>query len=268
MLPLLERYLLISNMKVKLLQFAKLPPPIGGVSIHVGRLISRAKRRQDIDIEVLDYSREKNMFLFLNKILLSKIIHIHLTNKKYRLFFTFLFKLMLKKVIITFHGKYDFESNFDKFSLKLSIASIVLNDFSYANAKRYKKSGIYKIGAFIPPVENEIVPLKNEVLQKLKGLNEKYQKVFCTNASSLAFDDLGREIYMGTELINYFQNKKEIALVFSCPNEEYFNFLKEKFISFSENIYFINENHSFVNIINNTDALIRATTMDGDSLSI
>ena len=255
-------------MKINILQFAKLPPPIGGVSIHVSRLISQTKVNQEFNMKVLDYSKEKKIFSIINKIFTSKIIHVHLSNKKLRFFFAFLFKLMFKKVIITFHGKYDFENIFDKLSLKLSSACILLNDFSYSHAERIKKKGIYKIGAFIPPLENEIVPLKTVIREKLKYLNEKYQKVFCTNASSVAYDKKGREIYMGTEIIEYFQNKKKIALVFSCPSEEYFNFLKEKFNSFSENIYFINEKHDFINIIRNTNALIRATTMDGDSLSV
>lgn len=251
-----------------ILQFSKLPPPIGGVTIHVSRLIFKSLSLKNMKIEALDYSNEKNIFKWIQKIISSKIIHIHLSNKKLRFVFVLLFKFFSKKVIITFHGKYDFENIFDKWTLKLSTVSILLNDFSYSNAASIKKKGVYKIGAFIEPIESQIVPLKEEFVKNINVLKDKYKKVFCTNASSLAYDEKGREIYMGTEIITYFQNKKDIALVFSSPNEEYFNFLKEKFILFSENIYFIKEMHDFVNVIKNTNALIRATTMDGDSLSV
>ncbi|WP_196889211.1 hypothetical protein [Aureivirga sp. CE67] len=249
-----------------ILQFSKLPPPIGGVTIHVSRLIHRANKEYKID--VLDYSKEKNMFSILRKVFSARIIHIHLSNKKLRLIFTILFKLFFKKVIITFHGKYDFKNTFDKYSLKWSSASILLNDFSFKNAQKIKQKNTYKIGAFIPPVEENIIPLKEEYSHKIELLKKKYEMVFSTNASSLVYDENGEEIYMGTQIVEYFKNKKDIALVFSSPNDRYFRFLKEKFTVVSDNIYFINEKHDFVNVIKQTDGLIRATTKDGDSLSV
>ena len=77
-------------MKINILQFAKLPPPIGGVSIHVSRLISQTKVNQEFNMKVLDYSKEKKIFSIINKIFTSKIIHVHLSNKKLRFFFAFL----------------------------------------------------------------------------------------------------------------------------------------------------------------------------------
>ena len=88
-----------------ILQFAKLPPPIGGVTIHVRRLFSSASKKKNVKMELLDYSNERNLKTILTKVIKSKIIHIHLSNKKLRVFITFLFKLIFKKSVITFHGK-------------------------------------------------------------------------------------------------------------------------------------------------------------------
>lgn len=251
-----------------ILLFAKTPPPIGGVSIHVNRLLTSLKKNSELNVQILDYSKEKNISKWIQKIFSSKIIHIHLSNKRVRLLFTLLFKLFLKKVIITFHGKYDFENIIDVWALKLSSASILLNDYSFTSAKSYKQSGVYKIGAFIPPIEAKLKPLKNNFIKNINELKHKYDKVLCTNASSLAFDQKGNEIYMGKEIVKYFLDRKDIALVFSSPNDQYYEFLKIAFPIISDNIYFIKEKHDFVNIIKITDGLIRATTMDGDSISV
>ena len=251
-----------------ILQFSKLPPPIGGVTIHVSRLIFKSLSLKNMKIESLDYSNEKNIFKWTQKILSSKIIHIHLSNKRLRLLFTLLFKILFKKVIITFHGKYDFENINDRWALKLSSASILLNDYSFSFAKSNKQKGVYKIGAFIPPVEEKLKPLKKNFVKNINELKKKYHKVFCTNASSLAYDKKGNEIYMGKEIVKYFQDSKDIALVFSSPNDEYYKFLKIVFPIISDNVYFIKEKHDFANIIKITDGLIRATTMDGDSISV
>ncbi len=250
------------------LQFSKLPPPIGGVTIHVSRLLFQSKKEQNLNLEVLDYSKERNLVSIFKKIFYAKIIHIHLSNKKLRFIFAFLFRILFKNVVITYHGKYDFKNKFDICSLKLSSASILLNNFSYENARKIQIHKIYKIGAFIPPIEEKLNHLKEEDIRGIDKLKQKFDYVFCTNASSLAYDEKGDEIYMGSELIKYFNNKQNIALVFSSPNDGYYRFLKKQFSSISKNIFFIKETHDFVNVIKQTDGLIRATTMDGDSLSV
>lgn len=251
-----------------ILQLSKTPPPIGGVTIHVSRLLFRGLKEQKLNLVVLDYSKEKNPISILRKVFYSKVVHIHLSNKKLRFIFAFLFRFFLKKVIITYHGKYDFKNSFDKWSLKISSSSILLNDYSFQKAAEIRKKGIHKIGAFIIPIDNKLLDLKPDFINEINKLKKKYSQVFCTNASSLAYDEQGQEIYMGTQIVQYFQSKKDIALVFSSPNDRYYQFLKEQFPSISKNIYFIKEKHDFVNVIKITDGLIRATTKDGDSLSV
>ncbi|EIA10236.1 glycosyltransferase [Flavobacterium frigoris] len=250
-----------------ILQFAKSPPPIGGVSIHVRRLMYSLKE-EGISTEILDYSKERNLISILKKIFRAKIIHIHLSKKAHRLFFVFFFRILFKKVIVTYHGKYDYKNLFDVLSLKICNVSIVLNSFSFKNALNYKKQNVYQVGAFIPPIEDEIMPLSKEVLYQLEIFKKKYDLVFATNASSYVTDNLGNEIYCGSELINFFSKNKNYGLIFSDSSGTYFDFFRSKNINIPPNVYIINSSHDFINILRNSSAFIRATTMDGDSLSV
>lgn len=250
-----------------ILQFAKIPPPIGGVTIHVSRLLS-SLHKVNFEAEILDYSKEKNLKSIFKKIFRAKIVHLHLSNKAHRLFFIFVFRILFKKVIVTYHGKYDFKNLFDVYSLKISTAAILLNSFSFKNAIAYKKNNVYQVGAFIPPIESEIIPLSKEVLNQLEIFKKKYDLVFATNASSYVTDNLGNEIYYGSELINFFSKNKNYGLIFSDSSGTYSDFFRSKNINIPPNVYIINTSHDFINILRNSNAFIRATTMDGDSLSV
>ena len=68
-------------MKINVVQFGKLPPPIGGVTIHISRLLFQANKETKFKTDILDYSKEKNIFYICKKILFTELIHIHLSNK-------------------------------------------------------------------------------------------------------------------------------------------------------------------------------------------
>lgn len=251
-----------------ILQFAKLPPPIGGVTIHVKRLMASLQAINTVDVDILDYSKERNFRKVIRKILNANIVHLHLTRKKHRLFFVILFKILFKKVVITFHGNYDFKNMVDKYSLKFSDAAILLNNMSFKAACEIRKYNNHLVGAFIPPLEVDITPLNALLTEKIHQFKSNYSKVFSTNAFDFALDPDGREIYMGSDLINFFKDNKDYGLIFSDPTGNYHTFLKSNFDGLPTNVFFITAPHDFVNIIKISDGLIRATITDGDSLSI
>ena len=252
-----------------ILQFAKIPPPIGGVTIHVKRLVDSLQKESDIKVNVLDYSKEKNPFKILNMIFSSKIIHIHVSNKKIRVLFLSLFKICFKKVIITYHGKYDFKNTMDIFSLKYCDAAIVLNEYSYKSAKKkISTQKIFQIGAFIPPDISKINPLQTILKEKVDELKRNFKIILCTNASNYIIDPSGSEVYMGSELLNFFIQNNNLALIFSDPSNNYTKHFEQVNIEIPRNVLIINQPHDFINIIKSSNGLIRATTMDGDSLSI
>jgi hypothetical protein len=251
-----------------ILQFAKLPPPIGGITIHVKRLVLGIKQEADINVEVLDYSREKNIKIIFKKIFKAKVIHVHLSRQSHRLLFIIIFKFLLKKVIVTFHGKKDFSNKFDYWSLLLANRSIVLNESTLKKAKEIT-SKVSLIGAFIPPLNKSLVStLKDSTIFEIQNLKAKCSHCFSTNAFKVVFDGNKEEIYGGSLLTKIFKETPNIGLVFSDPTGEYKTYLLEKFKALPDNVLFINYSHDFIDVINITDCVIRATTTDGDPLSV
>lgn len=255
-------------MRKKLLMVGKFPPPIGGVTIHIQRLLKSLQALDYIDVDLLDYSRNKNIVDIFKKIYCADIIHLHMTNKVVRFVFVLLLRVFGKKVLVTFHGKTDFKDIFIRGVLIMTSFIIVLNEYSLTHAKKYKSKNIKLVGAFIPPIEKDIKDLDNDIILKLKELRENYKHIYCTNASNYVLDEKGNEIYMGTDLLELFKSHKDDCLIFSDPAGTYKKYFIEKKISISKNVFIIDRPHDFVNIIKQSHALIRATTMDGDSLSI
>ena len=249
-----------------ILQFAKLPPPIGGISIHAKRLLESLEKLS-IEADILDYSKKKKVINIIKKIYKSDVVHIHLSRKLHRLLFIIIFKIIGKKVITTFHGRYTFDNKYDRISLKLSNRSIVLNKFSFDNSTNFVNRTTL-IGAFIPPLFIDKVSIKNETEQYIEKLKNKYGNVFCTNAWNVSFDENNSEIYNGSLLVDIFSKTSNSALVFSDPVGNYKSYLLKKYKQLPKNIFFITYSHDFIDIIKMTSALIRATTTDGDSLSV
>lgn len=250
-----------------ILQIGKVPPPIGGISIHVQRLLKEFEN-DSINLELLDYSKNKNILEIIGMIWRCNIVHIHLSRKLHRLLFIFFFKLLLKKVIVTFHGEFDFKNKYDYLSLKYANIIIVLNKISYENAINIRSDSVHLIGAFIPPQTKKSNSLKQETKIVIEKFKSHYNNVFCTNAWNVVFDKDKREIYNGSLLVELFDKLKTSALLFSDPVGNYSNFLKNKYGNLPENIHFINYQHDFIDVINYVDAFIRPTTTDGDSLSV
>lgn len=251
-------------MNKKLLIIGKIPPPIGGVTIHVNRLINHLKYEQ-INFQFLDLSKFK-AFEFVKAIKDCKVIHCHSNNRHFLLFCALYTKFFKSKLIITIHGntysKGWIHSISEKFAIKYAYIPIVLNKGSYNYAKRLN-SRTEIISSFIPPIEKETI-LPEHILEQVEILQKSTIKLFCSNASSFALDCNKQEIYGINNLIEIFKNITEYGLIISDPSYEYAK--KNKLLP--ANIIIISEPHSFSGILLNCDAFIRATTTDGDSISI
>lgn len=249
-----------------ILHFAKQPPPIGGVTIHVQRL-NQILNDNGYVSQVFDYSK-KITIKTLSKIFSSHIVHLHVSSKLFRLMLVIFFRTIGKRIIVTFHGKYDFTHKLDSLSLKFCHHAILLNDDSFKNANRISSNKISLLSAFIPPVNLHPHTLAINSLNEIEELRGKFKFVFCTNAWNIVYDEKGEEIYGGSTLVEIFNELQDIALIFSDPKGYYRSFLEQKYKSLPPNVMFINYNHDFIEVINMCDSIIRATTTDGDSLSV
>lgn len=253
----------------KLLIIGRTPPPIGGVSVHVLRLLNHLKKSSiPFEFKTLDFRNLLFFPFFSNRFI---CIHIHSSNPYIRLYIIFMAKILNKKSIVTIHGNLGrFSSKLknyvDTLTIKISDKPILLNDKSIHLAKDINKKSEL-ISAFLPPeIENE--ELEKSHIDNINNLKEKYKYLFCTNAYNLTFDKNNNEIYGIFELIEIFKQNLKYGFVFSDPSGVYSREILNRKIIISENIYIIQGLHSFYKVMNLCDASIRNTSTDGDSLSV
>jgi glycosyltransferase involved in cell wall biosynthesis len=254
--------------KPQLLLIGKIPPPIGGVTVHVERLCSKLKK---MSYPYIFYNLSiKNAFIILKKILFVKIVHLHTSNPYIRLFFVLYCRLLFKNILITYHGnigRFDaWKNRIDFFSIQFVSIPIVLNQESFMRSYSINKN-TRLISAFIPPNIGEAYnDIKTDKV--VHDFSKHYEIVFSTNAHNVAFDSQGNEIYGISQLVNIFSQLPDKGLIFSDPSGKYKKYLEEKFSSLPSNLLILDYYHDFITVIRHTSVMIRATTTDGDSLSI
>jgi hypothetical protein len=252
----------------QLLIIGKLPPPIGGVTVHIQRLCNVLKK-EAFPFLFCELSKG-NIFSTIYNILLVPVVHYHVCNPYGVLFFGIYSRLLKKKFLFTYHGNIGTETGLRKKALilgiKITSVPIVLNQDSFNIAHNLNKNTQLFV-AFIPP-EIDTLLLDNETEKIVSDFRKTYRLIFATNASAVAFDSKGSEIYGISHLVQIFSEMPQKGLIISDPSGNYKKYLMEIFNSFPENILILSYQHDFVPIIQYSSVLIRATTTDGDSLSI
>ena len=250
-----------------ILIIGKVPPPIGGVTIHTSRLLSLCK---ESNINYKFYDLQKfNLFTFLSSIRVSKKSHLHANNPLLLFFYSVICFLMKKHSIITIHGDLESYNPFLTFLEKWAIAfckvPIVLNEFSLEKAKKINPR-TKKLSAFIPPITS--LQLSSKDLRKIASTGKKENVLFCTNAYDYVFDKNGDEIYGILSLVDCFNTYPQKRLVISDPKGSYLSFVKKNKIIIKKNVIFLTGNHSFFEVLKLASCFIRNTSTDGDSLSV
>lgn len=237
---------------------------VGGVTIHVQRLIQYLENNSPNTCDLLDYKRISFNTL-LNLIRKYNCIHIHFSNPYVRLIITLWACLFRTKVITTFHGNYCNLRLVKKLILTVTLKTtdipIVINQpsFDYCILRNHNT---ILIPAFIPPSKEQ--PLNSHILALINNIQASRKLIISTNASGLSYDENGNETYGIKFLINFFNNKPDTMLLISDPTGQN----KEKYESMAKNVMFISYPHSYYEILKRVDISIRNTSTDGDSLSV
>lgn len=255
------------NKDLHILIAGPLPPPIGGVTIHVQRLLHHLKQHQ------IPHSHIGRSILQLVSALIkpskANIVHIHYSNALVRWASVLLFKFKGFQIITTIHRDLNRDSGILKLmtvsSIKNSDRTIVLNDESLQTAKTIADHCI-KHSSFIPPVNP--LELNTKIQSSINSFKQNKTKVFCTNAFDLAYDKSGDEIYQISNLVKIFSElPDDYGLIVSDPSGHNLVYTNGK-MSIPNNVLFIAEPHHFIPVLKEATCFIRATTTDGDSLSI
>ena len=250
----------------RLLLVGKIPLPIGGVTIHVSRLMDYLNQlNYEYDFYNLHRGIRKDLIIAIFR---AKRIHLHTSNAYLRLFLTLVAKFSRSELILTIHGdlgRHGKLTNFiDKLALKWCTVPVLLNAGSYTIAvgiNGYAK----QMSAFLPPMLTK--PLPVDTVEELK-LYCNGRKILCTNAYDLSFDKDGHEIYGLSSLINACAQQNEYALVISEPTGHYYDFIKIKFNHLLNQAFWLNFPHDFYEVLKIASVFVRNTTTDGDAISV
>ncbi len=255
---------------MELLIIGTVPPPNGGVTIHIRRINDFLDYNQ-FPYKFIDY--KKNSFLIiLDEIRKHKIIHLHASNVFFKLIITIYCFLLRKKSILTFHGNLKQYSGwkyfFNNLALKFTRTPIVLNIDSLEIAKKLNKNTQY-ITAFIPPLNPVKEDNDQENIKKIKSFLSNKNAVACCTNGKYVLDQYGKDLYGIIELVELFKTLDEkFKLIISDPTKSYLEKIRQEKIEITNNILFITNEHAFIHIIKESNIVIRNTTTDGDALTI
>lgn len=252
----------------KVLIIGKIPLPIGGVTIHVSRLIYQLRKRGFENFTLCDPGRDNALTVFL-KLLKYKTIHLHISNPFYQLLLALCCKLLFKRLLITYHGnwgRYNRTANWAiNLSAWLSFIPIVQNKESFESAEQWNRNARL-ISTYIPGCRTRVLCPQTRL--RISAFIKNHQTILCTNAWNLAFDKYGNETYGISDIIRNIRRTPGLALIVSDPSGNYCGYIKDLFGELPDHVYFISEPHDFRSVLELSDAFIRNTTTDGVSLSI
>lgn len=267
------------------------PPPIGGVSIHIKRLIAYLNQRRKVylknfkgtPIADLDYvvnvsSVWKEFFLLV--VTRKKLIHLHTNNMSA---FVLIFFLGFRhRIGITLHNKNLGNLNscwkrifLHRFLNRMSF--IILNDPQYKEClkEKYKINDLkfHILPAFLPPLGNE----RKGISDVIQAFRDSHSYLISANAFKLRYEN-SVDIYgfdSLIELVNYLKQKGiNVGLMFCLPQIGDYGYYKIcldkiKRMKLSDNIMIIQDTQlNGFEIWEISHLFVRPTTTDIEGVSI
>lgn len=271
----------------KFIIYGILPPPFGGVSIHLKRFKNYLGNCGTNFVFVHSNNpNQKHAFmkLFCSQLNLEKnIIHLHgfQTGKKL-LFLLFLMFFCRKNVVVTIHNDrflldYNSLKNIKKIIAKVFYSNIshiisVNPDSKYSFITANK---ISVIPAFIPPAPDETdIKQLPEIFHQIR---KKHKFLITANASTISFYN-NQDLYgidLSIQLMKRLVNRgyKQIGFIYVIPDTgdyDYYDKMKRQVENnnLPECFHFYTQPVAYPAVINMCDLFIRQTNTDGDALSI
>lgn len=264
------------------------PPPVGGVSIHIKRLSKLIEN--DFSIDFVDESsqikddyfnlRTYNLLKYLKKVIKSDLIYIHSGKQQLVIFHILIGRLFNKRIILTVHAypkiskdlSTSIDSFFYSFAHKIIVVNAIIPDRVKLPADRYTVKY-----AFLPPSMEEEPELPDQLLKWLDERKKLGETIISANAYQLKIHN-SQDLYGLDLCIEVAQRmiKKgfQVSFVFVVSSidknrdlfENYQTMIKNG--NFQDRFVLLNEELSFVKLITFSDIILRPTNTDGDALTI
>lgn len=271
----------------KIIIYGILPPPFGGVSIHLLRFKKYLENFGANFVFVHSNNpNQKHAFikLFFSQLNFKKnIIHLHgfLQGKKL-LFLLFLMFFCRKKVIVTIHNdrfllNYNSLKNIQKIIAKFFYSNIshIISVNPDSNYGFITANKISVIPAFIPPTPDE-TDIK-QLPKIFHQIRKKHKFLITANAFRISFYN-NQDLYgidLSIELMRRLVNKgyKDVGFIYVIPDigdYDYYEKMKRQVEenNLQEYFHFYTKSIAYPAAINMCDLFIRPTNTDGYGVSI
>jgi len=274
------------------------PPPYGGVTVHIQRLM---KKLDELNIDYVLYDifgvkREnkenrivciKHPKLWIIKYFLSphnEIIHNQTTDWRGQIIVG-LMGLLGKKTISTLHSEKLIKSWKDYNVIKRKVIQIALKSTTilivvnsdireFCVSLGIDPDKIFLIPAFIPPaLEKEEM---NEIPKDIRDFLDSHYPILSANAFKIIFFK-GVDVY-GIDLCielcyKLKQHWNDVGLLFFLPqigDTQYFSKLQQRIIALNlqNNFLFVTQPYPFYPVLLKSSIFIRPTNTDGDAVSL
>lgn len=274
----------------RLLLIGPAPQNIGGISIHIRRLVGLIKNDYEIDYvdeghiryEGIFNLRSCNLIRYLIKVIKADIIHIHSGNWFLRAFHIFICKLLFRKrVIVTIHRDPSIEPHIcmTKWLMNRCDYAILVNREGYETMRGEEHHNLVLQPAFLPPVMDEEPALPEEIIRWLAEIKkQKNSFVMCSNAWNLVMYD-GEDLY-GLDLCIEAMGKlkddavRQYSLIFvvasNTEQKDRMSYYKKQIEDNGLNqcVLIWEQPLSFVRLLRECDLVLRTTNTDGDAISV
>lgn len=265
-----------------------LPPPAGGISVHIQRLAYLLESRFTIDF--IDeastvkpnffHVKSLNIFRYFRKIAGSDIFFIHSGSRILKKIHILSGRLLGKKVVITLHGYGNRRGwpmrQIDGWFFNRAHKVILVNEGIFQRVSVNRRKAVVQ-HAFLPPILEQEPALPDHLQQLIQTARENGEPVCIANASRLdrlnGFDLYG--VDMCLEACRYLLQQNNpttfIFIVTSMENgqEQFENYRKRiNEESLQSHFHLIHANVSFVKLVEAAALVLRPTNADGDALTI
>lgn len=271
----------------------KLPPPVGGVTVFNQRKLQILK----MDFPIGKVFLIEPRFKFLLKIFLALRNNyiVHLSASNILIFLMVAFFSKGKKIIFYDHNSSRHISSMSFFTKNIYLCflkkckKIILVDEHLR--KNYENLTIYPLiknnfevsEAFLPPVESELKGILASYSKDLSNtytslLNNDSRNIILTSAFQPNLDTQGNDIYTIELLIDIFENLCQkytnyyfVIAIANYPKTEFSEKIKKKLETLNglySNLIFLENGKKIWPLLKVTKLFIRATTTDGDSISL
>jgi glycosyltransferase involved in cell wall biosynthesis len=276
----------------KILFIGPYPPPLGGVSVHLKRLIN-ILRRDKYQVKIFntagDYgSRIRKIISLFREIYFNDydIVHTHVLSNRIAFLLLFLKSLKNFEIFLTDHNPRFFndQPTFTQFFLKIFIRNLGclvlvgehISESYKRNSIRLPDQVIVKNAFLPPPLEEENVIMRT-YSDETKDFIKNRKPLILSNAYQITldqgFDVYGLDLCVGlvSRLKDHFPN---VGLLFALANElankEYLGLIERRIreLNIQISFHFMTGQKELWPLFKMADLIVRPTLTDGDAISV